>query len=189
LVVPREGESQIKMKVYTALNSTEKLYFHDTETEADVQAQLFAQLRKDRFNVKAGVNYSKNKPNMGCTFDLVIHKGKEAIVIIEVKSPFEGPRTDLDASHQGLKYRSFGLPVILFWDMSNYAELKEFLKNSVEKVSEPPKEATAFIKNPDAFRRLHKSLDISSMHAYDLGLSELEHDLEQKRDFIKGLMV
>jgi hypothetical protein len=177
------------MIVYTALNSTEKLHSHDSETEADIQAQLYAQLRKDGFNVKAGVTYIKNKSYMGCTFDLVINKGKEASFIIEVKSPFEGPKTDLDASHQGLKYRSFGIPVILFWDMREYSKLKQFLNSSIEKEISKPKGVTSFTKNPESFRRLHKSLDISSMHAYDLGLSDLERELEQKRDFIKGLMI
>jgi hypothetical protein len=177
------------MIIYAALNSTEKLHLHDYETEADIQAQLYARLRKDGFDVKAGVTYLRTKSNIGCAFDLVIHKGREAAVIIEVKSPLEGPQTDLDASHQGLKYRSFGLPVVLFWDMAYYQNLREFVDSSLEKETPKLKGATPFIKNPTTFKRLHKYLDISSMQAYDLGLSELERDLEQKRDAIKALMV
>ena len=177
------------MQIYEALNSTQKLHLPDRDTEADIQAQLFAKLRKDGFNVKVGVTWAISRKNSGCQFDLVIFKDKMASVIIEVKSPFEGPQTNLDESHQGLKYRSFGLPVVLFWDMKDYSALKEFLNNSETKEISEPKHGEEAVKNPEYLKRLHRALDIASMSAYDLGLAELEHDLEQKRDFIKGLMI
>lgn len=175
------------MKIYPALNSIEKVHFHDTVTEADIQAQLFGELKKDGFSVKAGVNYLRAKKVAGCQFDLVIHKGKTAVAIIEVKSPFEGPRTDLNSTHQGLKYRSFGIPVILFWDMDNYPELKNFLKNAVEKELMVTS-STVFLRNPEGYRRLHKALDIASMNAFDLGMHDLESYLEKERDSIKVQM-
>lgn len=173
------------MKIYSALNSIEKLYFHNVETEADIQCQLFSRLKKDGFSVKVGVNIRKGMAGAGCQFDLVIHQGKRAIAIIEVKSSLEGPQVDLDSTHQGLKYRSFGIPVVLFWSMENYPDLKNFLRCLL--TSEIPKdkiEVKPLSRNTESYARLRQSLDIASMRAFDLGMHELEKDLEQKRDSI-----
>jgi hypothetical protein len=171
------------MRAYTSLNSLQgHIHFPSTTTEGDIQAELSCLLKQDGFSFRSQVPFMKQQAGAGCIFDIVIFKGRRATAIIEIKSPIEGPQTDLDASHQGLKYRSFGVPVILFWDLEQYHILKEFLKNTNHSFDEQslPKS----IKGAESLKRLHKSLDIASMAAYDLGRNELVITLERQRDAV-----
>lgn len=169
------------MKVYESLNSLDKIDYPGWDTEADLQASLYAKLLSDGFLVKAGLPYRSSMEGAGCTLDLVIFKGREAAAILELKNTLVGPATDLNSSHQGLKYRQFGVPVVLFWDMTNYPELKKFLQGKTFQQQE------SRFKNPKdslVLKRLHRSLDIASMAAYDLEMLELEAELEKQRDKI-----
>jgi hypothetical protein len=169
------------MKVYEPLNSLDKIDYPGWDTEADLQANLYAKLLADGFVVKAGLPYRANLGTGGCTLDLVIFKGRKAVAVLELKNIIIGPTTDLASSHQGLKYRQFGIPVVLFWDMDNYPELKKFLADEKFQQQENRFKNP---KDPFVLKRLHRSLDIASMAAYDLGMHELEAELEKQRDRI-----
>jgi len=150
--------------------------------EPQVQAELFRLLVNDGFDVLAGVPIRQIARGLGVQFDLTVFKNRAAQAIIEIKSEVRGPTEDLDATMQGLKYRSFGIPVILFWDIKEYSELKKFLISQVIPEQQSPKMQTV---NRDCLQRLYKSLDIASMSAYDVGMHELEAELERHRDFVK----
>jgi hypothetical protein len=169
------------MRIYDALNDIQgKIHFPNYVTEGDVQSDVVSALKKDGFLVKTMLGFKRSLKNAGCEFDIVVFADKHtAVAIIENKSPLEGPATDLDATHQGLKYRGFGIPVILFWDMKYYNELREFLKKEKLPTVKPVK------INTESLKRLHKSLDIASMAAYDLGMTDLVEELERKRDLIQ----
>ena len=174
------------MRVYPALNDVQgKIHFPDYMTEGDVQSDVVAALKKDGFLVKTMLSFKANQPTAGCSFDIVVFKNnREPLAIIENKSPQEGPITDLDKTHQGLKYRGFGIPVILFWDMKEYAKLKDFLKEGKPPLEKAPTKVSFSLV---ALRRLHKSLDIAAMSAWDLGMNEFVAELENHRDRISLL--
>ena len=177
------------MRVYDSLNDSQKVHFSDRITESDTQAELYARLKKDGFTVKSAVGVAQKRSLGGVSFDLVVFKDKTAVAIIEVKSTTKGPEEDLDATMQGLKYRSFGIPVVLFWDMSFYDDLKTFLSSKKTKNVDLVKNTF----NSGALKDLYKSLDITSMRAFDLRhhsqeFQELERLLEEKRDRVKSIM-
>lgn len=167
------------MKVYPALTSDTPIWFREEKSEAQLQVDLYSSLIKDGFSVRAGVRV------LNSTFDLVVFKKTKAIAIIELKTELSlktrHSKTNLLATdYQILKYQGFGVPVILFWSMEKYSELKVFL--NTQKTPEENKSAPAVSHN---FKRLYSLLDKASMCAFDCGLSEIEKDLEQKRDEVK----
>ena len=172
------------MRIYPALNDVQgTIHFPNYTTEGDVQSDVVSALKKDGFLVKTMLPFKQGQAGAGCSFDVVVFRDKHiALAIIENKSPLEGPKTNLDETHQGLKYRGFGIPVVLFWDMKDYPKLKEFLGNISSSVANTPVKTS-----PESLKRLQKSLDIAAMAAWDLGMYDLVRELETRRDQITDL--
>lgn len=180
------------MRVYPPLSSTNELNVHDTKSELDVQIPLCAQLTADGFTVMAGLTRA-SKGLKRVSFDVVVFKDKKAIAIIEVKREDEGHRIALDQTEQGFKYRHFGVPVILFWDLTQYDKLREFLNGSIKVRTQAGDDLRVDTSKKLAalghLRALRRRLDVASMVAFDAKgvfpeVAHIEATLEKFRDQI-----
>ena len=170
------------MIVYQPASSIAIVHNPDHESEFEIQAELYSRLRIDGFEVRGNVPQTfqlGNKDTIDVIFDLIVTSGKKTLAIIEIKTKDSVPCIKFDETTQGMKYRAFGVPVILFWDMAHYQDLRAFL------TGKQFKQVLNFKVVPlGSLKRLHKSLDIASMSAYDLGLKDLEQDLDDKKEQI-----
>lgn len=168
------------MRVYEALTTLQQIQNPVRKSEFEIQASLYSKLKEDGFKVRGCVSLKRHKAQ----FDLVVFKGRKASAIIEVKAPDEGPTEDLDKTQQGMKYRVYGVPVVLFWSMEYYSDLKKFLQDNT--VTQQPliKET----EKQEHLKRLRTSLSIASMSAYDLQMGELEEYLERKTEWVSNLL-
>jgi hypothetical protein len=183
------------MRVYKPLNSSAIIHKQSTRAEFNLQADLYALLKRDGFDVVGNVTLCKN------SFDLVVYDSKgKATAIIETKQEDEGARVHLDQTIQGVKYMQFGVPVILFWDLSKYDELKtELLKDRKAFVNVKSSAESAFQEASKAavvrsLELLRNKLDVASFAAYDVAstlsktdLANLEQTLETARDKVQRL--
>ena len=184
------------MKIYQPLTASYQLNELSVKSESDIHCVLYARLKQDGFRVSSGRSYKD-----WVAFDIVLFSEEgnhEALAIIEVKRENEGHRIALDQTEQGFKYRQFGVPVILFWDLSKYDELVKFLKSEMTEDSNSGDDLRIETNSKsDLLRRLrdlHRRLDTAQMAAFDAKsvlnnpeLLQMEITLEKFRDKIQGL--
>lgn len=175
------------MRVYEPISSTHKLNKGETRTELDLHCDLYSKLKSDGFSVLSGRTYLKKY-----VFDIVVFdkKGK-AKTIIEVKREDNGHRVALDQTEQGFKYRHFGVPLVLFWDMKFYEDLKKFLETGDADLSLSGEDLRIETSKKEfPLRRLQdlrRRLDTAAMAAFDAGVyfpevKNMETELEKFRD-------
>lgn len=104
------------------------------ETEFEVQAHLWSELRKLGFNVRGEVVVQfkgRTRRKEKCRFDLAIFAGGALTGIIEVKSWKVRHKTDggWSATRQGQRYSAFGVPVRIVYGMDGAATLLECAKS------------------------------------------------------------
>lgn len=180
------------MRVYEPLSASERVHKPAFETEADLQCDLAAKLRGDGFNISVGLNYrALARDGRGLVFDIVVFRSKAAIAIIEIKRTSDGHRVALDQTIQGFKYRHFGVPVVLFWDLNEYDQLKNFLQGAEQNGSESGEglriENTSKKNRLIALWNLRRRLDTASMAAFDAKMPDMEKQLETWRDEVDAM--
>jgi hypothetical protein len=182
------------MRVYSPLTYLRRLNKRSDRTELDLQCDLYARLKSDKFDIRVAVPYAGEH-----CFDLVVFEcDGTAKAIIEVKRECDGFRVALDQTEQGFNYRQFGVPVILFWDMVDYEELKTTLLSPHKKLKYAEDGTDLRIEQDkkrlvvNRLRSLAKSLDISLTTTFDAQFSlpdviefrELYQVLEKYKAFV-----
>lgn len=115
------------MKIFQPLNANYRIEKPSKMSEFEIHAALYIRLRQAGYKVR-GHATAKYENGM-CTFDLVVFDGDyRPKVIIEVKN---SANTSLPNTRQGMRYRHFGLPVVLFWNLDEYGELLNFLRSTI----------------------------------------------------------
>ena len=121
----REISVSMKVRVYWPTSSTEKIPKPTKHSEFEIQATVWAHLIQDGHLVRGCVPAFHLEEKAKCTFDLVVYRQNGTpMAIIEIKN---SKGTRLEKTRQGRRYRAYGLPVILFWDISKYPILIETL--------------------------------------------------------------
>lgn len=179
------------MKVFDSLSDANRLNVPDEQSEHHLQAEIYSRLKRDGFTISCGQTYKRARGSeWSSEFDLCVFRGKRCIAIIEMKRCDVADKIPLRDIESITKYRHFGVPVILFWDLEKYDELVSFLNDGQHEIAEDfqlesAKEQTARFR----LRALHRRLDVASMAAYDVNvalpnspLAFMEKDLEQMRD-------
>ena len=179
------------MKIFDPISNSNTLHLPDAQSEADLQAELYARLTHDGFRVRSEVTYKKFAHAwFNSTFDLCVFKGKDCIAVLETKRFDLGGKADLKQVEQLTRYRHFGVPVILFWDLEKYDELVCFLRTGESERTEDfqvESEKDKLIRR--RVKSLNRRLDVASMAAYDVNvvlpnspLAFMEKTLEEMRD-------
>lgn len=116
------------MRIYQPTDSLYEIPLNPARrTEFETHSDLFQRLKEDDFDVRAcfSVSVGAPKKRRGVIFDIGVFKEDKAICVIEVKSDL----TPLfKVSSQAKRYRQFGIPLVLFWNMAKYSILKSFLE-------------------------------------------------------------
>lgn len=99
--------------------------YYSCDTEFEVQAELFCELKKRGYDVRGEVCYRNEE--MQCRFDLVIFNNKIPRWIIEVKASDIKHRKELEDTRQGRRYRMFGIPSSFIYGRSDFNALFEEL--------------------------------------------------------------
>lgn len=183
------------MRVYEPLSNSKNVHKPNSKSEFELQAGLYNRLKKDGFSVSGNIDIFKG--DHGVVFDLVVFKkDRQAIAIIEMKKEDIGFRVALDQTLQGVKYRHFGIPVVLFWDMIHYDELKKFLQEGEKQIESSGDDLriseSKKILRLTRLRDLRRRLDVAAMAAFDAKsvfpefgkFKDIEAELERLRDYI-----
>ena len=100
----------------------------DRQTEFEVQAYLWSQLRSLGINVRGEVKATFEKRSV-VRFDLVVFKDGVLQGIIEVKSAPIKHKTCWEQTRQGLRYHQFGVPVVIVYGQD---QAEALIKNATE---------------------------------------------------------
>jgi len=108
------------VRVYDPTSSSGRIDALQPRTEFELQAWLYNRLKLDGFDVRGEV---RGRTDGGKTawFDLIVSAGNRVIAIIEVK---DSPGSRLEKTKQGSKYRTFGVPVFVFFNENQYSQLR-----------------------------------------------------------------
>jgi hypothetical protein len=104
------------------------------ETDFEVQAHLWTELRKLGFNIRGEVQVvfdnDGRKRREQCRFDLAHFVGGELMGIIEVKAQRIKHKNEggWQVTRQGKRYHTFGVPVRIVYGMEGAAALLEDAK-------------------------------------------------------------
>lgn len=187
------------MKIYSPLSNSIVIHKPSIESEINTQSatceRLKADLKADGFEVVLGVGVMTKSRALGMVNDAVVFYRKIAVAIIE----FKRHSIALDQTMQGFKYRHCGVPVILFWDMNEYEDLKNTLMSMISsKNTQPISQAApanfserlaATIPTPLVSRnldRLCRRLEVAAYAAFDAKQFEIERQLETLKNEVKA---
>lgn len=106
-----------------ARNAEFSLLYPAIESEFEVQAWLYGNLRDLGFDVRGEVQalgcFGMRKTKAGCRFDLVLYDAmKKPICIFEVKARPVKHKISVDETRQGMRYPLFGVPVHFVYGMA-----------------------------------------------------------------------
>jgi len=116
------------VRVYDPISNPGRIDTTQRRTEFELQAWLYNRLQLDGFDVRGEV---KGKTDAGerARFDLIVYVGDRLIAIIEVK---DSPGSRLERTRQGRRYRTFGVPVFLFFNGKQYPQLRTRMAELVD---------------------------------------------------------
>jgi hypothetical protein len=97
-------------------------------TEFELQAWLYNRLKLDGFDVRGEIR-GRTDAGRNARFDLIVSVGDRVIAIIEVK---DNPGSRLEKTRQGRRYRTFGVPLFLFFNENQYPQLRTRLAELVD---------------------------------------------------------
>ena len=124
------------MRTFAARSHLNNIPYPSRLTEFESHALIYNYLR----GVLAGSGYTVHcdvkaecsttiSRRKGCRFDLVIFSPrKKPVIIIEIKRQREDCRSD---TRQIERYRSYGVPLIYFWDLRKLQDLKGTVKRLI----------------------------------------------------------
>jgi hypothetical protein len=123
----------LPVRVFDPISSSGSIDALQPRTEFELQAWLFNRLKLDGFDVRGEI---RGKTNAGenARFDLTVSAGNTVIAIIEVK---DTPGSKLEKTRQGNRYRTFGVPVFLFFDENQYSQLRTRLTALMQDIAQP----------------------------------------------------
>jgi hypothetical protein len=126
--MPAEVPPSLPLRVFDPTSSCGRIDATQPRTEFELQAWLYNRLQLDGFDVRGEI---KGRTNAGehARFDLIVFAGNRIIAIIEAK---DTPGSNLEKTRQGSRYRTFGVPVFLFFDENQYPQLRARLTPLVQ---------------------------------------------------------
>jgi hypothetical protein len=132
-IAPADVLPSLPVRVYDPTSSSGRIDATQPRTEFELQAWLYNRLNLDGFDVRGEI---KGKTNAGenARFDLTVFVGSRIVAIIEVK---DTPGSKLEKTRQGRRYRSFGVPVFLFFLENQYLHLRARLTALIQNIAQP----------------------------------------------------
>lgn len=120
------------MHLIHAKTSDYKIDYPDHVSEFEVHAELYFELKKIngievRGEVRSRGSHGLRKSKTACRFDLVVYKNKKAICIIEVKGGIVNHMTTIEETRQGIKYPTYGVPVLVCYGIEDIAEVRSYV--------------------------------------------------------------
>lgn len=111
------------LKTVQAISGSLEIPYPAVESEFEVQAWLWAELRKAGFDAKGEVQilgkFGLRKTKASCRFDVVVFDvTKKAICVFEVKARVVRHKTVVEDTRQGRRYPHFGVPVHFVYGMA-----------------------------------------------------------------------
>ena len=99
------------------------------ESEFEVQAFLFSELRRAGFDARGEVQvhglFGQRAAKASCRFDIVIFEDKRAVMVLEVKARPVIHKSGVENTRQGKRYPRFGVPVQFIYGMN---DARKFLR-------------------------------------------------------------
>ena len=133
VIAPADILPSLPLRVFDPISSSGRIDTMQPRTEFELQAWLFNRLQPDGFDARGEI---RGKTNAGenARFDLIVSVSNRIIAIIEVK---DTPGSKLEKTRQGYRYRSFGVPVLLFFDENQYLQLRARLTALTQNIAQP----------------------------------------------------
>ncbi len=116
------------MKVMPSVSKENTVLYPDHVSEFEVQAELFFSLKRNfpsaefRGEVKSRGTHGLRKEKTACRFDIVAYESGVAACIIEVKDRDVKHKTNFEDTRQGIRYRTYGIPVIVCYGVEDIQE-------------------------------------------------------------------
>lgn len=109
-------------------------------SEFEVHAELFSEIRKNvesadvRGEVKAYGTHGLRKTKASCRFDLVVFdkSTRRAVCLIEVKGGKVRHKDGIEATRQGQRYVTFGVPVLVCYGFDDIKQVVDEVKSIFE---------------------------------------------------------
>ena len=125
-----------RMHVIEAKSSDNTINYPDHASEFEVHAELYYELKKIngceiRGEVKSRGTHGLRKTKTACRFDLVVYLNEKAICIIEVKGNEVKHKTTIEDTRQGVRYSSYGVPVIVCYGFEDVDQVKSYVENLI----------------------------------------------------------
>ena len=107
------------------------------DSEFEVQAWLFSELRSKGYDVRGEVNFlgsfGLRETKATCRFDLVVFKAREAALVLEVKARPVSHKRGVANTRQGIRYTQFGVPVLFVYGIAGAKDAVSFVEETVKK--------------------------------------------------------
>ena len=127
-IAPANILPPLPVRVYDPTSSSGRIDATQPRTEFELQAWLYNRLNLDGFDVRGEIK-ARTSAGRNARFDLIVSVGNRVIAIIEVK---DTPGSKLEKTRQGSRYRTFGVPVFLFFNENQYPHLRTRLAELVD---------------------------------------------------------
>lgn len=127
-IAPADILPSLPVRVYDPTSSSGRIDATQPRTEFELQAWLYNRLNLDGFDVRGEIK-GRTSAGRNARFDLIVSVGNRVIAIIEVK---DTPGSKLEKTRQGSRYRTFGVPVFLFFNENQYPQLRTRLAELVD---------------------------------------------------------
>lgn len=120
------------MHVMEPSSSEYSIQYPDHVSEFEVQAKLMFELMsipgaEIRGEVKSRGTHGLRDAKTACRFDLVVYSNKKPVCIIEVKGGSVKHVLTIEETRQGLRYRTYGLPVVVCYGAADIDQVRGFV--------------------------------------------------------------
>jgi hypothetical protein len=132
-IEPADILPSLPLRVYDPTSSSGRIDPRQPRTEFELQAWLYNRLNLDGFDVRGEIR-GRTDAGRNARFDLIVSVGDRVIAIIEVK---DTPGSRLEKTGQGRRYRTFGVPVFLFFNENQYSQLRARLAALMQNIAQP----------------------------------------------------
>ena len=128
------------MIVINSTSAENKISYPDCVSEFEVHAALYFALKQStnadiRGEVKSRGTHGLRPAKTACRFDIVAFVGGLAACIVEVKSGKVNHKTSINDTRQGVRYPTYGVPMIVCYGAADIPQTVEAVVSIVEKAS------------------------------------------------------
>lgn len=128
------------MHVMQPTSGENVIQYPDHISEFEVHSELFFSLKASipgsdiRAEIKSRGTHGLRKAKTACRFDIVAFFNKKPICIVEVKGNKVRHKTCMEDTRQGVRYVTYGVPVIMCYGARDIEPVVEFVMSLYQKV-------------------------------------------------------